>query len=124
MMTTAATRIFPKAIEAPEPVRFAMLKDVAACLVGGDLLFREGLKRLFHDTPIKVVGEAAGFTEALAAEHGRVDVVILLETAGETGPAMAHLPTLRSEWPGVRTVVLATRADPNALAVAVRAGVE
>ena len=102
-------------------LRYATVGDVNALVVGGDLLFREGLKRLFAETPIRVCGEAGNIQEALALD-ATPDVAILLDAP--MGKDAGAVGELRAKWPGVRTVVLGRRADPTMLAAAVEAGVD
>ena len=101
-------------------LRYATVNEVNAMIVGGDLLFREGLKRLFTETPIRVSGEAESIEDACAATlETSPDVVILLDA-----PTATTVGELRAKWPAVRTVVLARRADPMMLGAAVEAGLD
>lgn len=100
-------------------VRYATLPDVQTHLIGGDLLFREGLKGLFSGSPIRVCGEAASIAEAVAdGAEITPDVVILLD-APRGGPE-----ELRRVWPDVRCVVLARSATAEALRTAIRLGID
>ena len=104
-------------------LRYATVGDVDIVVIGGDLLFREGLKRLFADSPIRVCGEAETIREAGALTlETAPDVAILLDAGFDKD--QAALGELRAAWPNVRTVVLARRADPSMLAAAVDAGVD
>lgn len=100
-------------------VRYATLPDVPTFLVGGDLLFREGLKGLFNGSPVRVCGEAATVAEILEdAERITPEVVILLDAP------RGSVPELRRIWPGVRCVVLARNATAEALKAAIQGGVD
>ncbi len=100
-------------------LRYATLADVQAYLVGGDLLFREGLKGLFSGSPVRVCGEAASVAEAVSEGSSVTpDVVILLDAP------RACAAELRRVWPEVRCVVLARQASADALRSAIRLGVD
>lgn len=104
-------------------LRYATVSDVSVLLIGGDLLFREGLKRLFTETPVRVCAEAETVHQACAQqlEHAP-EVVILLESG--FGGSAGTIADLRAKWPAVRTVVLARRADAGVLSAAFDAGVD
>lgn len=100
-------------------VRYATLPDVQTYLVGGDLLFREGLKGLFNGSPVRVCGEAASVAELLAEEATAApDVVILLDAA------RGSAAELRRVWKNVRCVVLARSVTADALKHAIEGGID
>lgn len=123
MQVSAPQNVRPMA-GSPVTARNTSANALDAVLVGGDLLFREGLKRVFSETPIRVCAEA----EALDAIHKlspamAPDVVVLLDPAMVRDGAGA-LAELRRAWPGARMVVLARRPDAGLLSTAVEAGID
>lgn len=122
MQISAKTNLHPMTT-ASYGLRYATLGDVRTVVVGGDLLFREGLKRLFAETPIRVCGEAASVAEACRLtldEAPEIAMLLDVPTSKEEGT----VAELRAMWPSVRTVVLARRAEAGVLAAAVEAGVD
>ena len=104
-------------------LRYATVAEVGTVIIGGDLLFREGLKRLFAETPIQVVGEAESLRTATAlALDVPPEVAILLDIPA--GREDGSLADLRGRWPEIRAVVLARRSDPALLTAAIDAGVD
>lgn len=95
-------------------------------LIGGDGLFREGLKRLFTDTEIRVVGEADVLADAqsLMTRHGGADLLLLLELADDGPDIPATVRALREEAPALRVVVVTAATDPERFARALEAGVD
>src|SRR3546814_12064419 len=63
----------------PMAVRVSAPERVAVALVGGDTLFRQGLRRLFDDTSIEVVADAAAPVEALGRLGRAPQVIVLIE---------------------------------------------
>jgi two-component system nitrate/nitrite response regulator NarL len=95
-------------------------------LVGGDGLFREGLKRLFTDTGVQVLGEADGL-EAVADRIDRdsgLDLLLLLEVADDAADLATSLVALRERAPGLRVVVVTATTDPDRFGRAIDAGVD
>lgn len=107
----------------PEPIfgqRYATVSRIDVAVIGGDLLFREGLKRLFTDTPVHVSAEAESAQAAGLDPEAAPDVVILLNA-----PACGSAPAeIRQIWPKVRIVVLARQIDGDILASAIQAGID
>jgi hypothetical protein len=66
----------------PVPMRAQAEERVAIALVGGDMLFREGLKRLFADTSVEVVADAAAPVETLGRMGRAPQVIVLLDAPG------------------------------------------
>lgn len=99
--------------------------QVEAVLVGGDLLFREGLKRLLSDSPVVVVGEAESLAELLDTPSLalRPHLVMLLDVPMEEGAFSTQFKSLDALWPEARSVILASKAQIGSLAMAVSAGV-
>lgn len=95
-------------------------------LVGGDGLFREGLKRLFTDTGIRVIGEADGLAGVplLMADNGGTDLLLLLELADDGPEAPVAIRSLRAQSPALRVVVVTGATDPDRFARALEAGVD
>lgn len=93
-------------------------------LVGGDVLLREGLRRLLLGGPIQVA-EAFADLDALFAQRPRADTrcVILLRRPPEVDLA-AVVGRLKTAMPGVRVVLLESGKDPEATVSGLRAGVD
>ncbi|MEQ8964208.1 MAG: response regulator transcription factor [Azospirillaceae bacterium] len=97
--------------------------NVRTILVGGDSLFREGLKRLLVDTPVSVIGEADGADGAATGADEVPELAILLEFADEDALGEA-IEALRRDHAGIRVVVVAGAADSGRFARALAAGVD
>lgn len=95
-------------------------------LVGGDGLFREGLKRLFTDTAIQVLGETDGLAgvRPMTRTIGGIDLLLLLEMSSEEGDLTAQVAGLRRELPALRLVVVTGATDPDRFSRALDAGVD
>jgi len=97
--------------------------SVRTILVGGDSLFREGLKRLLVDTPVGVVGEMDRPVVPAAEAGPAPELAIMLEFPDEEELADA-IDALRHGHPGIRIVVVAGAADAGRFARALAAGVD
>jgi two-component system, NarL family, nitrate/nitrite response regulator NarL len=99
---------------------------IAAVLVGGDILLREGLKRFLSDGEVTIAGELD--SAALASNgHGfgdDVELVILLDHTGQGEALLGELATLKARWPGARAMVIAGEARISLLARAIEAGAD
>jgi DNA-binding NarL/FixJ family response regulator len=85
-------------------------------------IFREGLKRVLASRSYAVVGESSEMLDALdLARDLRPDVLLLGESI-EGENAWQSLEELGKIAPGVRTIVLAVRTDPQTVAIALRRG--
>jgi len=99
----------------------SLIREVDGLLIGGDQLFREGLKRLFEGSPVNVEEDADSLTVAM--ESGRSqgpDVVVLLDPIVER----ESVERMRAVWPRTRVVVLAGRGDTAALKQAMAVGID
>jgi two-component system nitrate/nitrite response regulator NarL len=119
MLMQATNRAATTPLRRPEINDRYRVNQVDVVLIGGDRLFREGLRWLFAGSPVSIVGESATIEEAVA-DHAAPDVAILLD--GPIGGLA--LDGLRRGWPKSRAVVLASRTQAGALADAVEAGVD
>jgi two-component system, NarL family, nitrate/nitrite response regulator NarL len=84
---------------------------VHTAIIGGDPLFREGLRRILQDTRYRVdliarsIGEVAGHREKL-------DLLLLLGFSSDDPQFLDTLSALRVHWPEARVVAIAeNRAD-------------
>jgi len=99
----------------------SLLQEVDTLLVGGNQLFREGLKRLFEGSPVMVAGEADSLAEAVSSlEGGAPAVVVLLQVPNSA----AEVEAMRRAWPETRVVVLAGQGDAGAMSRAMEAGID
>lgn len=109
-----------KGVVAMRAPRVAGPASVTAVIVGGDLLFREGLKRLFTDGPIELIGEIESLDDIATVDDGTgtPDVTIVIDAAIRTG-GEPWGERIRRQWPDTRLVLLANGADeaglPNAI---------
>jgi two-component system nitrate/nitrite response regulator NarL len=95
-------------------------------LVGGNPVYREGVKSLFARSRLRVVAECDRIEPPAripAAAAGRCVVVVVSPSAESLG-----LPCWRSSiaqcWPGARAIVLAQPGEERLLAEALRGGAE
>ncbi|MFN4090308.1 MAG: LuxR C-terminal-related transcriptional regulator [Alphaproteobacteria bacterium] len=107
----------------PVAMRHAAAEPVAVALVGGDGLFREGLKRLFADTSVEVVADAAAPVPTLGRFGPPPQVIVLLDLPGAATRAWQWMDEVSRRWPGTSAVVLSGRADAGDMALALDAGV-
>lgn len=107
----------------PVPMRAQTEERVAIALVGGDMLFREGLKRLFADTSVEVVADAAAPVETLGRMGRAPQVIVLLDAPGTGMRAWAWMEEVARRWPDVSAVVLSSRAEPGDMIQALESGI-
>ncbi|WP_029011227.1 LuxR C-terminal-related transcriptional regulator [Azospirillum halopraeferens] len=94
-------------------------------LIDTNRLFREGMKRLFDNSPYRVVGEAGSARDALAAiEAAPVHPDLVVVDPGAGGDEVEVLRTLRARLTQSRIVVLADALSTHRLAEALNAGVD
>jgi two-component system, NarL family, nitrate/nitrite response regulator NarL len=94
---------------------------VRTAIVGGDLLFREGLRRILEDTRYRV-DVIAPSLEAAVAHRGHLDLTLLLGFSDRDPRFLDALAELRDKWPNAHVVAIAeNRADQ--LIAALRSGV-
>ncbi len=88
-------------------------------------LFREGIKRIFQDSPFDVRREACDFDELLGVHSDDTPPDLVLTDLGDNGAQFVEqMATLRSRYPSVRVVVLTDRISSNSLAAALDATVD
>jgi two-component system nitrate/nitrite response regulator NarL len=94
---------------------------IRTAIVGGDLLFREGLRRILEDTRYRV-DLIAPSLEAAATHQGRLDLTLLLGFSDRDPQFLDALADLCGKWPKAHVVAIGeNRADQ--LIAALRAGV-
>ncbi len=93
-------------------------------IIGGDMLFREGLKRLLQAAPFELLGESERLAdvETLSAAGAKPDIVIVIDAP--TDPRAEWVEELHALWRDCRIVTLSNGADESFLAAALRAGVD
>jgi two-component system response regulator DevR len=96
---------------------------VRVFLVDDHEIVRRGVAEVLEEDPgITVAGEAGSVAEALARVPAVRPDVVVVDMRLPDGNGAEVCRQLRSRVPGVRTLVLTSYADPEAVAAAVRAG--
>ncbi|MGQ9369627.1 LuxR C-terminal-related transcriptional regulator [Azospirillum sp. ST 5-10] len=94
-------------------------------LIDSNRLFREGMKRLFDNSPYRVVGEAGSARDAMAALDAAADGLdLLVIDPGHGGDESETLRALRARLPRTRIVVLADALSTHRLSEALNAGAD
>lgn len=101
--------------------------DAGSCgvvVIGGDTLFREGLKRLLQTAPFNLLGEAErlGDTESLKATGISPEIVVMVDAPAD--PKASWVGEIKALWKGCRIVTLSNGVDETMLSAALRAGVD
>jgi two-component system nitrate/nitrite response regulator NarL len=97
-----------------------------AFLIDSNKLFREGMKRLFEDSPFRVVGEAGTLREGVGlveAADAALELV-LVDPAGGTEEEAEAMRALRAGRPRLRIVVLTSELCTRRLSGALGAGAD
>src|SRR5215212_3433202 len=96
---------------------------VRVFLVDDHEIVRRGVAEVLEEEPgITVAGEAGSVAEALARVPAVRPDVVVVDMRLPDGNGAEVCRHLRHLLPGVRTLVLTSYADPDAVAAAVRAG--
>ncbi|MDQ2103726.1 LuxR C-terminal-related transcriptional regulator [Azospirillum isscasi] len=100
------------------------MDPVNVFLIDANKLFREGMKRLFENTPFKVMGEAGSLREGVPAVEaaGVRPELILIDLANGGEDEVDQLRSLRDNHPGIRVVILTTDLCTRRLSGALGAG--
>jgi two-component system, NarL family, nitrate/nitrite response regulator NarL len=94
---------------------------IHTAIIGGDPLFREGLRRILEDTRYSTTVIATSLEDA--ARYGdSLDLVLLLEFADGDPQFLDGLAALRTRWPGARVVAIVENRSGQLIA-ALKAGV-
>ena len=93
-------------------------------IVGGDMLFREGLKRLLHSAPFQIDGEAEQLADLGQAKVAGVDPDIVIVVDAPIDPKAEWVGEIRKIWNDTRVVMLSNGADDASLSGALRAGAD
>ena len=110
----------------PSPIAAAKTDHVDLVLVGGDLLFRSGLRRLFENTPIAIIGEADTTDNLVALDSAAVcpDVLLVVDPdMPETGSDAWTRPC-KTIWPDVHSVALIAGHNAQAAVAALHNGLD
>jgi two-component system nitrate/nitrite response regulator NarL len=94
---------------------------VHTAIIGGDPLFREGLRRILEDTRYSTDVIATSIGDAMRYGDS-VHLVLLLEFADGDPRFLDSLAALRAEWPNTRVVVIVENRSGQ-LVAALKAGV-
>ena len=96
---------------------------VRVFLVDDHEIVRRGVAEVLEEDPgITVAGEAGSVAEALARVPAVRPDVVVVDMRLPDGNGAEVCRQLRARVPGVRTLVLTSYADPDAVAAAMRAG--
>ena len=96
---------------------------VRVFLVDDHEIVRRGVAEVLEEDPgITIAGEAGSVAEALARVPAVRPDVVVVDMRLPDGNGAEVCRQLRARVPGVRTLVLTSYADPDAVAAAVRAG--
>jgi DNA-binding NarL/FixJ family response regulator len=96
---------------------------VRVFLVDDHEIVRRGVAEVLEEDPgITVAGEAGSVAEAMARVPAVRPDVVVVDMRLPDGNGAEVCRQLRTRVPGVRTLVLTSYADPDAVAAAVRAG--
>lgn len=93
-------------------------------IVGGDMLFREGLKRLLNTAPFELAGEAERLADVERLKAADVDPAIVIVIDPPADPKAEWVGELKGVWAGVRIVTLSNAVDENLMTATLRAGVD
>lgn len=94
---------------------------VHTAIIGGDPLFREGLRRIFEGTRYEI-GALARSLDDVLQHAGGLDLAVLLEFPAGSPRFLDSLAAFRQRWPGARVVVIVENL-PGQLIAALKAGV-
>jgi DNA-binding NarL/FixJ family response regulator len=96
---------------------------VRVFLVDDHEIVRRGVAEVLEEDPgITVAGEAGSVAEAIARVPAVRPDVVVVDMRLPDGNGAEVCRQLRARVPGVRTLVLTSYADPDAVAAAIRAG--
>jgi two-component system response regulator DevR len=96
---------------------------VRVFLVDDHEIVRRGVAEVLEEDPgITVAGEAGSVAEAMARVPAVRPDVVVVDMRLPDGNGAEVCRQLRARVPGVRTLVLTSYADPDAVAAAIRAG--
>jgi DNA-binding NarL/FixJ family response regulator len=96
---------------------------VRVFLVDDHEIVRRGVAEVLEEDPgITIAGEAGSVAEALARVPAVRPDVVVVDMRLPDGNGAEVCRQLRARVPGVRTLVLTSYADPDAVAAAIRAG--
>ena len=104
----------------------AALAPVHVVLVGGDLLFRAGLKRLFENSALKLTAEADSLAdlEATASLQTQPQVLIAVDPEWPDTNSEVWREQFQRLWPDAHLIALITGNDEKAAAAALRNGLD
>lgn len=113
-------------VSAPSSKVEALTGNVGVVLIGGDLLFREGLKSLFSRSQLSVLGE---FDEVTALDDQanarcRPGIVVVVRSKAPLSAAGDWRQALRSLWPEAHVIVLASHNEEDVLVEALQGGAD
>ena len=102
------------------------MDPVNVFLIDANKLFREGMKRLFENSPFKVIGEAGSLREGVPAVEaaGTRPELILIDLASGGEDEVEAMRTLRAQYPQIRVVILTSDLCTRRLSGALGAGAD
>jgi two-component system nitrate/nitrite response regulator NarL len=103
----------------------SVLEPLRILLVDDHVLFRSGVKAELSSYPhIKVVGEAADGSEALARARTCQPDVILMDISMPRGSGLEAVEKIKKEMPHVRVIMLTVHDDDEHLFEAIKRGAD
>ena len=102
----------------------AMPSAINIVIVGGDPLFREGLKSLFARNETAAVGEYDAGSMVRNNEYAVLgpQIVLAIPPQASSADDTSWVEALSSHWPGANIVVLAMHGEDHLLTAALKAG--
>ncbi|HYG88681.1 MAG TPA: response regulator transcription factor [Azospirillum sp.] len=102
------------------------MDPVNVFLIDANKLFREGMKRLFENSPFNVIGEAGSLREGVPAVEtaGIRPDLILIDLASGGEDEVEAMRLLRAQQPQIRVVILTSELCTRRLSGALGAGAD
>ena len=102
------------------------MDPVTVYLIDANKLFREGMKRLFENSPFKVIGEAGSLREGVPAVEAAASrpELILIDLASGAEDEVESMRLLRAQYPQIRVVILTSDLCTRRLSGALGAGAD
>jgi two-component system nitrate/nitrite response regulator NarL len=88
---------------------------VHTAVIGGDPLFREGLRRILQETRYRVDLIACSIGDVVG-HQGELNLLLLLDFSSDSPPFLETLSTLRGHWPNAYMVAIAENRAEHLIA--------
>jgi two-component system nitrate/nitrite response regulator NarL len=100
------------------------MTDESLLLIDASRLFREGLRRIFSDSPFSVVHEALAIEDALPFIESLRPSLVLLDLPEKADTLADGIKRIRAAAPAAKTVILTDAMRGDCLADALSAGAD